>query len=288
MERDTKHAIIVIVAAVVIIVAVFVGISKASGVSPPQTVVESGSMQHGTESQIGVIDAGDMVILRDKDQKSIQSFVDGYKTGYSMFGNYGDVIIYDRGPNFNPVIHRAILWLDYNGNGTWSAASLEGYPAELWSCTGSSDYRNLSGILTLKNIDYTGSLNAEINLDTLITGSQNGGYLTKGDNNRGFDQPSNIPGINGLITYETIKSVAWVEIPWAGAFKMILNGKTDVIDRWVPNTIPCIAASVLMFVFTMMSINFIFDYRYYQKHEKQLRKEMNAPAPIFPVEHMKK
>ncbi|MDR3075255.1 MAG: S26 family signal peptidase [Candidatus Methanoplasma sp.] len=289
MDKSTKHAIVIMAVAVAVIVAAFVGISKASGVSPFQTVVESGSMQHGIGSQIGVIDTGDMVVVKNKDSMVIQSFIDGYKTGYERFGNYGDVIIYNRGPDLNPVIHRAILWLDYNGNGTWSAPSLEGYPRELWLCSGSpdGDYMNLSGTLTLKNIGYVDTPDASINLDTLAAGSPTDGYLTKGDNNSRFDQPSSLAGVNGLISYDRIKSVAWFEIPWAGTFKMVFNGKTNIIDYWVPNTIPCIAASALLWIFLIVSISFLYDYRYYQKIKEELREEMNAPTPLFPVENKK-
>ncbi|MDR0309228.1 MAG: S26 family signal peptidase [Candidatus Methanoplasma sp.] len=231
-------------------------------------------MQHGMESQIGVIDTGDMIILKDKSKVNIQTYVDGYKTGYKKFGDFGDVIIYERSGNI-PVIHRAMLWLEYNSNETWSAPSLEGYPEELWSCT-SGDHNNLYGILMLNG--------QEINLDNITRTSPYSGYLTKGDNNVSFDQPSNIPGVYGLISYDKIQSVAWFEVPWVGAFKMMLEGKSNTLSYWVPNTIPNISAAVILLVFMLVGIGFLFDYRYYENIREELAEEMDAPAPLFLVE----
>ena len=60
-----------------------------------------------------------MVLVKDKNKCDIISYVEGSQTGYSTFGDYGNVIVYYRDSG-NPVIHRAFLWLDYN-NGIWSA-----------------------------------------------------------------------------------------------------------------------------------------------------------------------
>lgn len=288
MEKDTKHAIIVVVIAVAVIAVGFIGLYKASGVSPPQTIVVSESMQHGIGSNIGVIDTGDVIIVKDKDKLDIQTYVDGYHSGYQTFGDYGNVIIYERGDYQNPVIHRAILWLDYNGNGTWSAPSLENYPYRsesdgLWSCTSGSNYMSLSGTLTLYKMGYGDNINPSIDLDTLARNYAHGGYLTMGDNNSGFDQQYGISK-NGLIEYDIIRSVAWIEIPWLGSFKMILNGETDTLSRLVPNTIPSLAGSMLFIIFLIVGISFLFDYRYYSKIRKELDEERNAPTPSFLVE----
>ncbi|MDR1690247.1 MAG: S26 family signal peptidase [Candidatus Methanoplasma sp.] len=284
MDKDARNTIIVVAVAVLIIAVGFIGISQASGVSPPQTVVESQSMQHGRESQIGIIDTGDVVLLKSRDKVNILSYVDGYKTGYKMFGSYGDVIIYDRGPNLNPVIHRAILWLDYNeADKTWSAPSLIGYPLELWY-SNNMDPMKLSGVFRMFDMGYAGDKTAEIDLNNLARSYPHSGYLTMGDNNPNFDQPASISGVSGLIEYEKIRSVAWIEIPWVGTLKMALNGKMDIIDREVPNTVPCLSAMILLVIFLIIGISFLFDYRYYGKHRKELYKEMNAPTPSFPVE----
>jgi len=284
VKTDTKHAAIVVIAAVVVMAAIFIGVSVASGVSPPQTVVESGSMQHGQRSHIGTIDTGDMVILKNKNKLEIRSYVDGYNTGYERFGSYGDVIIYNRTVG-NPVIHRAILWLDYNGDGTWSAPSLEKYPADRWSCTGGSDYNRLSGSLTLKGMGSEKNLTVSLSLDRLVMLDSGSGFITMGDNNRGFDQPDSVAGVKGLISYEQIRSVAWFEIPWAGVLKMAWNGKLDVVNTHAPNSVPSLIAATLLMIFLLIGISFLFDQRYYMKYEKELAERINAPAPLFPVEN---
>jgi len=297
VEKGTKHMLIAIAAVVFIVATIFAGISMASGVSPPQTIVVSQSMQHGTESSLGVIDTGDMIILKSKDKVTIQSYVDGYNSGYETFGLYGNVIVYDRGPSQDPVIHRAILWLEYNndGTGTWSAPSLQNYPAYRWSCNGStaeSDptlYEHLSGVLILSYLGYAGNLPPlSINLDNLPKVS---GFITMGDNNSNFDQTGGI--VSGLVTRDQIKSVAWIEIPWVGVFKMWFGPQTvgqdgftprERIDALVPNTIPCLAAAILLIIFLLVGISFLFDQRYYKKYKKELSKDINAPAPLFLVE----
>ena len=293
VDKDTKRTLIGVAAVAVVVVAVFVGINVASGVSPPYTVVVSQSMQHSPNnnmhSQLGVIDTGDMVLLRSKggeDNMGIQSFVDGYKNGYSKFGSYGDVIIYERGSE-NPIIHRAILWLESNDDGTWSAPSLDGYPSDLWSCNNGgeiiTDYNHLQGTLTLNNMGYNQDHSFSIYLGTLNNGPS-GGFLTMGDHNidGGFDQAIGISA--GLVSYQRIESVAWVEVPWLGSLKMIFSGEKASLNNFVPNTIPSLAAAVLLFIFVLIGISFLFDYRYYWKYRKEMIEEMNALPPSFPVE----
>ncbi|MCL2296304.1 MAG: S26 family signal peptidase [Methanomassiliicoccaceae archaeon] len=287
MERDTKHMLATISVFAVVIAVIFAGIFVTTGNFPPRTtVVESQSMQHGAESHIGIIDTADMVILRDKDIRPIRSYVDGYNSGYVSFGSYGDVIVYSRGANLNPVIHRAILWLDYNGDRTWSAPSLKNYPADLWSATSGNDYSRLSGTLTLNGFtNYTTGKNISLslNLNSLVENAPHSGFISKGDYNTSFDQLSGI--MTGLITEEQIQSVAWIEVPWAGVFRMVfVNDKLNVINEQVPNTIPCLAAAILLTIFLLIGISFFFDQLYYKKYKKELKKEMNARPPLFPVE----
>jgi len=289
--------IIIVIVAGVVIISIFGGISMASGVNPFQTVVESKSMQHGPESRIGVIDTGDVVILKNKDKVDIQTYVDGYHTGHKTFGMYGDVIIYERvqepgAKQLNPVIHRAILWLEYNYDGTWRAPSLEHYPyGTHWECKDGSveksNYMALSGELVFKGLGHAGNKAPRVLLSALLGEKGDwatSGYLTMGDNNDGMDQPSNITGVNGLIPKDRIKSVAWFEVPWVGAIKMELNGQGAALRAYVPNTWGCLIAAIMLVLFSLVAVSFIFDLRYYKKVRKELSEEMNAPTPIFPVE----
>jgi len=289
VEKDTRNTLLTIVAVIAAFAFVFMGIAIGSGnVLPQTTVVESESMQHGVGSQIGIIDTADMIILRNPDKAPIETYVDGYINNYQTFGSYGNVIIYSRGDGVNPVIHRAILWLDYNdATGTWSAPSLANYPSDRWTATSGADYNNLSGTLTLKSIVYiSGSHDASIDLNSLAKNWPHSGYLTKGDNNSGFDQSTTLDGGGpyGLIQEERVKSVAWLEVPWVGVFRMWLNNNMKKVDSQVPNTVPSLAAAIFLIVFILYGLSFLFDQRYYNKYRKQLIEEMNAPSPPITVE----
>jgi len=283
MERENRNIVIVLIAVAIVAASVFIGIPAMSGVSPPQTVVESQSMQHGEKSQIGVIDTGDIVIVKDKNKTSITSFVDGYKNGYSSFGLYGDVIIYEREGQGNNIIHRAILWIDYNGNGTWSAPSLIDYPSDLWRCDNSTDPMSLSGKLFLKNMGYRGSeYSIDLN-DSKLSGTS--GYLTLGDNNLGFDQGDGRIS-NKLISEERVVSVAWIEVPWLGSIKIIMGGGDPLIalDKYASNSVPCLAISFIAFIFLFIGINFIWNHIDNIHYRKKLNEKLNAPTPLFPLE----
>lgn len=270
MRKDTIESIIIMVVAFALIGGGYLYIQTASDVDPTFTNVESWSMQHSDESQLGVIDTGDMVILKNKDSYSqLTTYVDGYASGYSSFGEYGNVVVYERNPssNLNPVIHRLILYLEYvgeiDGINTWSAPSLANFDGN-WSCTNSTDYTKLSGTLELYNIGY-GNKTVSFNFSDL-EGYEYSGYLTKGDNastNNYFDQSTSIT--KGLVNYEDINSVAWIEIPWGGILKLVKNGDMNRINDWVPNSIPSMVISLAAILLAFLAANSIINYREYSK-----------------------
>ena len=118
---------ITMIVSIILVVALFLGIvyyvKENSGVNPPFTVIQSQSMQHSNDSQIGVIDTGDMIYVQNAEKHGITTFMEGYASGYKSFGDYGDVIIYNRTGN-NPVIHRAIMWMEWTGS-NWDLSSLQ-------------------------------------------------------------------------------------------------------------------------------------------------------------------
>ena len=67
---------------------------------PPLVVVESNSMQHDADGEVGTIDAGDLVLVHSPDDNQIISFAEATDKnspyyGYNL-GMEGDVIIYER------------------------------------------------------------------------------------------------------------------------------------------------------------------------------------------------
>ncbi len=260
MNRADRNLVISIGVIIVIFLGGYASLVVYTGMTSPFSIVMSQSMQHDPDrSTIGSIDTGDIVIVREPDKVEIQSYVEGTQTGYSSFGDYGSVIIYDRGNNQNPVIHRAILWLDYNAESdTWSAPSLDGYDG-IWyftyvDATGTivkdeNDFNNIRGTLHFEGITVSGK-NVSINLDSL---QKKSGFLTMGDNSRSnpnFDQPSII---GHLVSYEDIRSVPVFEIPWLGTLKILINGGDNL--EYVPNSLP----SFIMFFVTIFGFLLLID-----------------------------
>jgi len=86
-----------------------------TGSMPPLVVVESSSMIHDIDGEVGSIDAGDLVLVHNQDFNTIVTFaeateIENSNYGYSQHGLGGDVIIYKKnGEGGTPIIHRAIM-----------------------------------------------------------------------------------------------------------------------------------------------------------------------------------
>ena len=110
VNSEDKKFIATIGVIAVIIIGGYAGLALYTGFNTPFSVVMSESMQHdNSRSQIGCIDTGDVVIVKSPDKAEIVSYIDATKTGYMTFGDYGSVIIYERGGGHNPVIHRGMM-----------------------------------------------------------------------------------------------------------------------------------------------------------------------------------
>ena len=214
MNKENRNLVLTVAIVAIIFIGGYASIVAYTGYTSPFSVVTSQSMQHdNNRSEIGIIDTGDIVLIRDPSKETIVTYVEGYKTGYSTFGDYGSVIIYNRGNDQNPVIHRAILWLDYN-DGVWSAPSLKDF--DDWYFIDDNDPSHTKTDWT----NITGTLficGTSISMSSL---SPQSGYLTKGDNNSRFDQPSII---DHLVTPDEIRSIPVMEIPWLGTLKILIN-----------------------------------------------------------------
>ena len=256
VNDENRKMIFVLIAVAAIIVGGYASLISYTGMSTPFSVVMSQSMQHDTErSELGCIDTGDVVIVKNKANATIQSYVIGTTTGYSTFGDYGSVIIYERNSSSNPVIHRAIVWLDWDqSSGRWSSQELQKYKGE-WYCSvdgvQEKNYADLRGTLVFKDLTQSGK-NVSVNLNNL---GKESGYLTLGDNpktNMSFDQVSGI--ISHPIGYEDIRSVPVLEIPWLGTIKLFINGNTTNLS-YVPNSLP----SLMMTIFSIIGAVLLID-----------------------------
>ena len=173
----------------------------------PMVAIESGSMMHLDEpfGRVGTIDAGDMVLLVKVNgyddivpQKDAENEDD-----FQTYGNYGDVIIYRKygRTDEDQIIHRAMCWVDFNEDETYTIASYNLY--------------NVSSI----TIPSLGLHNYR---------PSHSGYITKGDNPVTNDRSDQAGGICS----EPIK-LSWVtgkargELPWIGTVNLLFN---DIIN----------------------------------------------------------
>ena len=295
MEKETRNLIIVFAVVAVLLLGGYLGVKAYSGVSPPFTVINSGSMMHSSDSKIGIIDTGDMLLVKDPDSKDITTYVEGSKSGYRSFGEYGDVIVYKK-PNQN-IIHRAMIELELKSkSGTtcvWHIPSLDGF--DKWTVTNSSTYAKgttykdacwnpetceltldstESGwYFWLTDVGYA-DVNVPICLYDLAKYTETGtvGYLTKGDNgttNTRFDQTSGIMP-NTLVQKDMIKSVAVFEIPWLGALKLYLNGNGSKVPS---NTTVNLIISIIVLIAAVVLINVLTNVVSRKLAEKRSGKE---------------
>ncbi|MGA7476650.1 MAG: S26 family signal peptidase [Thermoplasmata archaeon] len=224
--------------ALAIIVVLLVSLFAYTQNWPPVYVVESDSMQHGSADQIGLINTGDLVLAQKVSLSGITPYVTGLQTGYSTYGEYGDVILYmPNGQGSTPIIHRAILYLQWDPLlGTYNATDLSGLPCgtpatAVYSYITPGGVTNcattgLTGTLNLYRIGWD-SVNISLSLDPASLGTQSG-FVTMGDNNPYPDQ-SPQARLSTLAEPGWIIGVARGMIPWFGAVKLLLQGQASEV-----------------------------------------------------------
>jgi len=224
--------------ALAIVVVLLVGLYAYTQNWPPMYVVESDSMQHGPNDQLGLLNAGDIVLAQKVSFGQITPYVVGLATGYSTYGEYGDVLLYEPngGAGSTPVIHRAIVYLDWNPDGSYNATGLAGLacgtergavfayfpPGPM--VAGTCQTTDLTGTLDFYNIGWN-SVDLSIPLSAPALGKHSG-FVTLGDNNDGvFDQSgAATPIISALVEPGWIVGVARGMLPWFGAVKLLFEG----------------------------------------------------------------
>lgn len=204
--------------ALVIIVGIILGVTIYSGVIPPASVVESGSMQHSDNWQFGVINTGDIVIVKkvSNPQTGIVTYVQGRDSNFSTYGDYGNVILYDA-PGGLVVIHRAMFYL------TWSHGLpvIPGYHNQTWMNVTPS-------YVLIKDVGFT-----HRNLVVYINDFHNeSGFITMGDHNLAISTlynsglkayiaaDENVNIIGHPVTPSEVIGKAVGQIPWFGLIKL--------------------------------------------------------------------
>ncbi|MEM4232435.1 MAG: S26 family signal peptidase [Thermoplasmata archaeon] len=252
--------------AALIVASMLLAMFAYTGQWPPLVVVESDSMMHNDDnlSELGVIDTGDMVLVkRVDDSRDIITYAEGFVTGHRSYGEYGDVVIYkvngldDR----TPIIHRAMIYLEVNPDGaSYRCDALRLLPADKWYSSGANDtWDHLTGILVIRDVDYMGrSLVVDI---SHLGRPLRSGYITKGDHNSMID--SSCP-----VKLEWVVGKARGEIPWFGLLKL---WSTDTLGSPAPqNSVRNLWISIAIIVIAPIAIDAFLTYR--EKRSVTLRR----------------
>ncbi len=235
-----------VIIAFIIVIIIIGSIYLYTGNWPPVVVVESNSMQHSNdESYLSVIDTGDLVLVKKIDGRNdVVTYMEGLRTGHETYSEFGDVLIFRKNgyTDTTPVIHRAIIWVEYNETGeSFDIPELKHHKAgvgdegEWYVVGGEQRWYNLSGTIVLKDIGHD-HLPVTINLGTIlgIYGSQgvepHSGFITLGDNNRGSYDQGNMDDGHGdrvrPVKPEWIVGKGRGELPWFGLIKLYFQNQS--------------------------------------------------------------
>ncbi len=229
---------------------------------PPMVVIESESMQHSEDSVVGVIDTGDLVLVKAVDSRDdVVTWVEGRETGYTKYGDYGDAIIYRKnGGRLTPVIHRAIVWIEFNettGN-SFDAPSLGVYNERTRLII-----HNLTSYHTNEEerVDFVINIKKILENAAKFPGVDPSGYVTKGDHNREVDQEGGIRDENAApvlpVKIDWIVGKARGGLPWFGLIKLYVNG--DLEKGQAPqSSVNMLVASILLIIAAPVALDMIF------------------------------
>ena len=249
-----------IVIAAVVIAVIMGSLYAYTGTWPPMVVVESESMQHSDDtSYIGVIDTGDIVLSKHVSSMSdITTYVQGRVNGYRTYGDYGDVIIYERyGKQETPIIHRAVLYLRWNQTGSFNVLELKNLTYGIDYTTDSGTWHGIRSEIDIYHYGYEDKT-MMIYVSGLLK-YHHSGYITAGDHNiarnsRSVDQNSDI--CPEPVKFNWIVGKAEGELPWFGIIKLMFSGTLSAhpapMNSWIMLTLSIAALIVIPWVFDMV------------------------------------
>ena len=224
--------------ALAVIVLILVSLFAYTQNWPPLYVVESDSMQHGPTDQVGLINTGDLVLAQKVSLDGITPYVVAMTRGYTTYGEFGDVLLYHPYgiSDGTPIIHRAIVYLEANPDGSFNAPELSGLPcgtASDWVFSANSTLvgngcatTSLTGVLTIRNVGWE---SVYLHVDLSAVGSTSG-FVTMGDNNiAGRQGIPDEPTLTSLVQPGWIVGVARGMLPWFGSVKLLLSGDSQEV-----------------------------------------------------------
>jgi signal peptidase I len=284
--------------ALAIIVVLLVSLYAYTQNWPPVYVVESGSMQHGSSDVLGVINTGDLVLAQRIPLDQITPYVVGLQTGYSTYGEYGDVLLYSaNGQGTTPIIHRAIVFLQWDPvTSSYNATDLSGLACgsesgAVYATVGTPNdcgVTHLSANVTL-DLYHIGwrSVNVSVPLSPGLLG-RHSGFLTMGDNNLApagcsdncAGEPDQTSGLSQLVEPGWIVGVARGMIPWVGAVKLLIEGDAGMVpsQSWQFLGLTIVGLIALAFgVHYALRAEGIEDERRKEQEEEEAEEEAERP-----------
>lgn len=257
--------------AAIVVLSALIGVTLYSGVLPPASVVESGSMQHSPNWEWGTINTGDIVIVKKiaNPEQDVVTYVQGRTTNFSTYGDYGNVILYNA-PGGLIVIHRAMFYL------TWSNGNpvVQGYANQSWISV-TSQY------VLIRDVGFS-HRNLVVYIDGFVNES---GFITMGDHNLAIstiydstlkayvaaDENVNIIGHPVLNSEVVGKSEG--QIPWFGLIK--LNAMALENDWHSQNDVPNYSYEYLGIAIVTIGIAIFFPYSKVIRQAKRRNKKNN-------------
>jgi len=269
LKKEQKDLIISVLIAVLLISSILGALYLYTGNWPPMVVVESGSMEHSaTYGYFGDLNIGDIVLVKKvSSPSSIYTYVTGEAAHFYSYGEFGNVIIYKPfGLNTTPIIHRAIIYLQYNASGGgYNAPSLSLLPSSQWFVIAPSG--KLHTIYDIKynieilNVGYS-STPVIIPVENMLQSDRYSGFVTMGDHNHavyGEYATDQSLGISSLVRFSWVEGVATGYLPYLGIVKLFISG--ELPSDTPSNSIEAAAAIVV----AIIAVPFAFEWFYERK-----------------------
>jgi signal peptidase I len=302
----------IIVAMLIVVIVMASLYAYSGGIWPPMVVVESESMMHGTDSHVGTIDTGDLTLVKKISSRSdIVTYVEGRPSynvsyeeagaaakaetfkgahaGFSTYGDYGEVIIYNKNGRTDetPVIHRAIVWFVPNMTTDCINRVPIGYKGDFPDIKNVAHPKGLMCIsnLTIHKVGFT-SRDLTINVNNVASHAAAiaadkkpfAGFLTHGDNN-GHEKPvmntdqethsdvhTGRPLAPNKVNWVVGKAVG--ELPWFGALKLVAT-KTTTTDQIPPSSWKGLITTIVLII----GIPLIIDIAVAQYQKRKPKKD---------------
>ncbi|WP_297217012.1 S26 family signal peptidase [Thermoplasma sp.] len=264
MDLKRMIAIAVIIGVVIFLTSVTI----YSGIWPPVDTIASESMTHSDYWTYGTMNVGDIVFVKKVSSVPgpVITYVVGRQTGFSTYGEYGNVILY-KNPEGQTIIHRAMFYLSWNDG----MPIVQGFHDQSWM-------KVTKTYVLIYDVGFS-----HRNLVVYLRGMVNeSGFITVGDFNlayRGIYNSSlnayeaadqNVGITNAPVNSSNIIGMAFWDIPWFGLIKLnILKayGQWPYSNEVAKNSYDYLFASIII-IAALIFLPYGKIYDFYRKRKK--------------------